>query len=172
MKLRGDLTINGKLYPKGSEVAWYNIYPFFMLHMAAFGGSGFFMAYGASDVDTAFLYMHGGFAILIYSIFYLVIFGWDEVRWMFINAAIGVYGLWCEIGWLLSLFGKQLSDYPWQRHVIPFLYYVLYTFLLRHMVLDLFDAREEGARRRAIEVGYIVLSVLFYTVVYFAGRRG
>jgi len=38
------------------------------------------------------------------------------------------------------------------------------------MVLDLFDAREEGPRRRVIETGYIVLSLLFYTVVYFAGR--
>ena len=38
MKLRGDITINGKLHPKGSEVSWYTIYPFFLLHMAMFGG--------------------------------------------------------------------------------------------------------------------------------------
>ena len=172
MKLRGDLTINGQLYPKGSEVAWYSIYPFFLFHMLVFGGSGFLLAYAGDDVPASFLYLHGGIAILVYTVFYLVIFGWDEVRWMFINAVIGVYGLWCEIGWLLGLFGKQLSDYPWQRHVIPFLYYVLYTFLLRHLVLDLFGAREDAARRRRIEIGYIVVSLLLYTVIYVAGRRG
>ena len=170
MKLRGDLTINGRLYSKGSDVPWYTIYPFFLFHMLVFGGSGFLLAYAGNDVPTSFLYLHGGIAILVYTVFYLVIFGWDEVRWMFINAVIGVYGLWCEIGWLLGLFGKQLSDFPWQRHVIPFLYYVLYTFLLRHLVLDLFDAREDEARRRRIEAGYIVVSLLLYTVIWLAGR--
>jgi hypothetical protein len=170
MKLRGDLTINGRLYSKGSDVPWYTIYPFFLFHMLVFGGSGFLLAYAGDDVPISFLYLHGGIAILVYTVFYLVIFGWDEVRWMFINAVIGVYGLWCEIGWLLGLFGKQLSDFPWQRHVIPFLYYVLYTFLLRHLVLDLFAAREDEAKRRRIEVGYIVVSLLLYTVIWLAGR--
>jgi hypothetical protein len=93
VKLRGDIKINGKLYRKGSELPWYSIYPFFLFHMAIFGGSGFFMAYGANGVPASFLYMHGGFAILVYSIFYLTFFGWDEVKWMFINGVLGVYGL-------------------------------------------------------------------------------
>ena len=170
MKLRGDITINGKLHPKGSEVAWYTIYPFFLLHMAMFGGSGFLLAYAGTDVPTQFLFLHGGIAILVYLVFYLVIFGWDEVRWMFINAAIGVYGLWCEIGWLLGLFDKEISDFPWYRHVIPFLYYVLYTFLLRHLVLDLFRAREDEARRRRIELAYVVVSLVVYTLIYLGSR--
>jgi hypothetical protein len=170
MRLRGDITINGKAYPKGTEVPWAAIYPFFGLHMLLFGGSGFLMAYAGKDVPTGFLFLHGGIAILVYTVFYLVIFGWDEVRWMFINAAIGVYGLWCEIGWLLGLFGKEISDFPWYRHVIPFLYYVLYTFLLRHLVVDLLGAREDEARRQRIEMGYIVVSVLFYTIFYLRHR--
>jgi hypothetical protein len=171
MKLRGDISINGKRYAKGSEVPKAAIYPFFMLHMLVFGLSGFFMAYVAKDVPTPFLFLHGGIAILVYTVFYLVIFGWDEVRWMFINAAVGVYGLWCEIGWLLGLFGKQISDYPWYRHVIPFLYYVLYTFLLRHLLLDLFGAREDPEKQRRIEGAYVVASVLVYTLVYLFHRR-
>ena len=170
MRLRGDITINGRLHKKGSELAWYSIYPFFLLHMLIFGASGFFMAYGGNDVPTSFLYMHGGIAILVYTIFYLVIFGWDEVKWMFINAAIGVYGLWCEIGWLLGLFGKKISDFPWERHVIPFTYYVLYTFLLRHLVLEVFNPGEDPAKKRRVEIGYIVVSVLFYTIVYLRSR--
>jgi len=171
VKLRGGITVNGKAYPAGSEIAWYSIYPFFLLHMLMFGGSGFLMAYGGNDVPTGFLYAHGGFAILVYTIFYVAIFGWDEVKWMFVNAAIGIYGMWCEIGWLLGLFGKEISDFPWYRHVIPFLYYVLYTFLLRHLVLDLFGAREDEARRQRIETGYIVFSLAIYTAFYFFGQR-
>jgi hypothetical protein len=170
MKLHGDITINGKLHPKGSDVAWYTIYPFFLLHMLVFGGSGFAMAYFADDVPAAFLFMHGGIAILVYTVFYLVIFGWDEVRWMFINAAIGLYGIWCEVSWLLGQFGKSMGDFPWYRHVVPFLYYILYTFLLRHLVLDLFRAREDPVRRRRIETAYIVVSLLVYTLIYLSGR--
>ena len=65
MKLHSALTINGKAYPAGSEIAWYKVYPFFLFHMLMFGGSGFVMAY-AADGDAehvGFLYMHGGIAI-------------------------------------------------------------------------------------------------------------
>jgi len=165
VKLQGAITINGKKYEKGDEIPWYGIYPFFLLHMAMFGGSGFLLAYSGDDVPTAFLFLHGGFAILIYTVFYVAMFGWDEVRWMFINAVLGIYGMWCEIGWLLGLFGKQLSDFPWYRHIIPFLYYVLYTFLLRHLFLDVFNAREDPQRQQRIEMGYIVLSVVVYTAI-------
>jgi hypothetical protein len=170
VKLRGSITVNGKAYPAGSEIAWYSIYPFFLLHMLMFGGSGFLMAYGSNDVPTAFLFLHGGFAILVYLVFYVAIFGWDEVRWMFINAAIGIYGLWCEIGWLLGLFGKHLSEFPWYRHIVPFGYYVLYTFLIRHLWLDLFKAREDPVRQQRFEIGYIVGSVVIYTLVYLVHR--
>ena len=170
MKLHGDITINGKLHKKGEDIPWHFIYPFFGLHMLMFGGSGFLMAYFADDVDTAFLFMHGGIAILVYTVFYLVIFGVDEVKWMFGNALLGLYGIWCEIGWLLGLFGKEMADFPWYRHVTPFLYYILYTFLLRQLVLDLFHAREEGPRRRRIETIYVVASLVVYTLVYLGSR--
>ena len=60
MKLRSDMTINGKLHRKGSDIPWKFIYPFFLVHMAAFGASGFFLAYGTDKTDVLFLYMHGG----------------------------------------------------------------------------------------------------------------
>ena len=94
MKLRTDMTINGKLHRKGEPVPIGFIYPFFLLHMGMFGLSGFVMAYASEDIDVAFLYMHGGLAIVVYLVFYLAIFGLDEVRWMFINSALGLFGLW------------------------------------------------------------------------------
>src|ERR1044071_8747038 len=84
-----------------------------------------------------------GIAIFVYTIFYLAIFGPDDVKWMFINALLGLLGIGCQISWLLSFFGKRIGDYPFYVHVIPFLYYVLYTFLLRHMVMDITQSRED-----------------------------
>lgn len=171
MKLRSDLTINGKLHAQGTELAWYKIYPFFLLHMLMFGASGFFLAYGASDAPLLFVYAHGGIAILVYVMFYLAIFGADEVKWMFINAGLGIVGIYCDVRWLLHLFGKELGEYPWYLHITPFLYYVLYTFLLRQMALDVFDAREDPARRAWAGRVYVLFS-LAVSVLAFLATRG
>jgi hypothetical protein len=170
MKLQSDITINGRTYPKGTDFPASKIYPFFLVHMLIFGGSGFVLAYGSKRPDVAFLYLHGGIAIIVYTIFYLSIFGRDEVKWMFINALLGLLGIYSQIGWLLSLFGKHISDYPYYVHVIPFLYYVLYTFLLRHAVLDITQSREDPAKRRFVENCYIAVSVAIYLISYFWGK--
>ena len=162
MKLRSDLTINGKLYRKGESAPKWFIYPFFLFHMGMFGLSGFLMAYAADDVELLFLYLHGGIAIFAYLVFYLAIFGRDEVKWMLINAALGLLGIWVEIETILGWFGKELSDFPPAVHVTPFLYYILYTFLLRQLVLDIFGARNEPARKRRVEMAYVGLSLLVY----------
>ena len=94
--------------------------------------------------------------------FYRVFFGVDQVKWMFINAGLGILGLVSQIGWLLSLFGKQLGDYPWYLHIIPFIYFTLYTFRLLQAFLDLFRARDNGQRQRRIENVYVGLSLLVY----------
>jgi len=166
MKLRTDLKINGKLHRKGSSIAWYSIYPFFLVHMLTFGLSGFFMAYSSDAPGLGFLYMHGGLAIFVYTVFYIAFFGADEVKWMFINSLLGLLGIYAQIDLILSLFGKQASDYPVWVHVIPFLYYILYTFLLYQMVLDISRARDNPGRKKMVEGFYIVASVLVYGVIY------
>jgi hypothetical protein len=171
MKLHGELTIGNQTYPKGSEVPWYKIYPGFLLHMLIFGGSGFLIAYSDRPAPVFFLYLHGGFAILIYTVFYLAIFGLDEVKWMFINAGLGLLGIYSQIGWLLSLFGKKIGDYPVYVHVIPFLYFVLYTFLLRHAILDITQSREDEQKKKSVEYAYIAISVAVYVILYFLERR-
>jgi hypothetical protein len=170
MKLHGDISINGKAYPAGSRVPGKFIYPFFLLHMGMFGLSGFFMAYAADDVPLHFLFLHGGIAIGVYLVFYLAIFGRDEVRWMLVNAGLGLFGIYTEIGWLLSLFGKSPGDFHWTRHVVPFGYYVLYTFLLRQLLLDAFGAREDESRRRRVETAYVVGSLMMYLALWIVRR--
>lgn len=166
MKAHTDIEINGKTYRKGAQFSGYMIYGFFLVHMLAFGLSGFFMAYTDDGPEISFLYMHGGFAIFVYLIFYLAIFGVDEVKWMFINAGLGLFGIYAQINLILALFGKQARDFPWYVHVIPFLYYVLYTFLLYQLVLEMTGARDNPQRKKLVEGFYVGISVLVYTAIY------
>ena len=167
--MRSDLTINGKVHRKGSSIAWYQVYPFFLVHMLMFGLSGFFMAYSSDGPDIAFLYMHGGLAIFVYTVFYIAMFGVDEVKWMFINAALGLLGIYAQIDIILSFFGKKASDFPASVHLVPFLYYILYTFLLYQMVLDISGARQNPGRKKAVEGFYVAGSVLVYGLIYLKG---
>ncbi len=172
MKPHSTITINGRTYGPGEDVGEMSsmfIYFFFLIHMGAFGLSGFIMAY--AGVPLEMVYMHGGIAICVYLVFYLAIFGLDEVKWMFINAGLGLFGILSQINWILSLFGKHVSDYSPYVHVIPFLYYVLYTFLLRHAVLDLTGSRDDEVRKKSVEYAYIVLSVAVSVGLYYLERR-
>jgi hypothetical protein len=171
VKLHGQISIGNQTYKAGADIPWYKIYPFFMVHMLMFGGSGFLMAYVNNGPPVFFLYMHGGIAIAVYTMFYLAIFGRDEVKWMFINAGIGLLGIYSQIGWLLSLFGRKIGDYPVYIHVIPFLYFVLYTFLIRHAFLDIFQAREDDTKKKIVENAYVALSIAIYVISYFLERR-
>jgi len=51
-------------------------------------------------------------------------------------------------------------------HVIPFLYYVLYTFLLYQLVLEVTGARENLQRKKLVEGFYVGISVMVYTAIY------
>ncbi len=146
------------------------IYPFFGLHMLAFGLSGFLMAYMPDGADLGFLYMHGGIAIVVYVAFYLSIFGRDAVTWMLVNAALGIVGIYAQIGWILERFDRRIEDYPWQVHVVPFLYYVLYTFLLRQFLIDVTRSRDNPQRRSMVDMAYVLISVVVYGLLLWRGR--
>jgi len=171
MKLIGDISNNNRDYRKGTHVPWYKIYPFFLFHMGAFGVGGFLMAYSDVGPPLLFQYVHGGIAITAYILFYLSMFGRDEVKWMFINAGLGLFGIYSQIDWLLSFFSKKASDYSFYLHVFPFTYFVLYTFLIRQAVIDLFKARDDYVKRKRVERFYVAISILIYAIVYFLVRR-
>jgi hypothetical protein len=164
MKMHGSMTMNGRAYTRGDEIAGATEYPFFLIHMLAFGLAGFAMAY--SGVPIGIVYMHGGVAIAVYIVFYLTIFGLDEVKWMFINAGLGIFGIVSQINWLLSLFGKHVADYSPYVHVIPVIYFVLYTFLLRHAVIDALGVREDESKRSRVEWGYVGVTLAFYLIAH------
>ena len=45
--------------------------------------------------DSVFFTCMVVFAIFVYTVFYLVFFGVDEIKWMFINAALGLVRYLC-----------------------------------------------------------------------------
>lgn len=155
-----DATTRGTQVLQG-RAAWI-VYLFFGIHMLMFGLSGFLMAYSSDGPGLGFVYMHGGIAIAVYIVFYLTIFGRDQVKWMLVNAALGILGIYAQVGWILARFGKRIDDYPWQAHVVPFLYYVLYTFLLRQFLLDLTRSRHDARRRSVVDTLYVLLSLVVY----------
>ncbi len=164
IKLHKGITINGKNFSAGESVPWFMIYPFFIFHMGIFGASGFFMAYG-SDVETSFLFLHGGIAITVYLVFYWAIFGIETLRWLLIDTVLGVFGIVAQLGWILAIFDKTLADYSIVRHTVPFLYYVLYTFLLHRAVLDFGGGSNDEAKRRTLNWYYVVFSIAIYLVL-------
>lgn len=173
MKDQRDPKPPGAHGPQGiREQAGMYIYVFFGIHMLMFGLSGFLMAYATDGPPLTFLYMHGGIAITVYTVFYLVIFGPDQVVWMLVNAALGILGIQAQIGWILARFGKGIADYPWQVHVIPFLYYVLYTFLLRQFLLDVTRSRTDPRRKAMVDTAYVVVSLLVYGLMLWRLPQG
>lgn len=167
MKLHSKIKLNGKTLDAGAQVPWLVIYPFFLVHMLAFGGSGFFMAYSTDPPPLLFLYIHGGIAIFVYTMFYFALFGVDEVKWMVLNAGLGILGIIAQLDWILALFDRDFDDYSWARHAIPFTYYVLYTFLLRQAIIDLAGVREDEERRRWIDNIYVFASLAIYLWMIF-----
>ena len=156
-----EIRINGKPVQSMGQLKLF-IYPFFGFHMLMFGLSGFLMAYAVDGPPLGFIYLHGGIAIIVYLAFYLAIFGRDEIKWMGINAALGLFGIYSQIGWILARFDKHIDDYPWYVNITPFLYYVLYTFLLRQFLLDVTCSRDKPARRSLVNHAYVVVSLLVY----------
>jgi len=70
----------------------------------------------------------------------------------------------------LSFFDKKASDYTWKVHVIPFLYYVLYTFLIRQAVLDITGLRDNPERIKIANIGYMGGSLAIYSFIFFTQR--
>lgn len=141
------------------------IYVFFLIHILAFGSSGFALAY-SSEPSIFFLYIHGGIAITAYISFYKYIFGVDAVRWIFINSAIGIFGIYNELRIVFHYFDKDISDFAWYVHVIPFTYYIMYTFLIYQTILLLGRADKSTTRRTIIEVAYALFTLGIYYAIY------
>ena len=145
------------------------MFAFFLFHMLGFGTMGFLAVYFDPQPSISLIWALGILSIFPYVVAYLDIFGRDAVKWMFINAILGIFGIYSELRVVLRYFDKAIEDYAWYLHFIPFAYYVLYTFLLYQLVLFIFRVDLHPERKKNVETGYIVFSLLIYLGIYLQG---
>ena len=159
----------GKLMPinrsKISGASPVLFYLFFLVHMAIFGIGCLYMSYSDGGKSSINALLFSIFPLYVYIKFYLVLFGLDDIRWLFINSALGFFGIFAQLDFILYLFDATVDDYPGYVHIAPFIYFILYTFLIRHALLDLIASRFDKNKQRLIENTYIATSIIFYTFI-------
>ena len=166
---------------KGKKVLIF-IYLFFIAHMGIFGTTTFFLTYGEQNIE--FAVMFGGIAVFVYAIFYMVIFGFDELKWLFINSLLGILSIY---GWLEELayhflpspgadkssFGGihekyiSFSQFPIAWHLLPGAFFIMYEFLLRNFLIDLLGARKKTERKRSVGILFIIISITQFLISRF-----
>jgi hypothetical protein len=57
---------------------------------------------------------------------------------------------------------------PFYYHIIPGAYIVLYTFLLRNLVIDLMRARENPDRMKIANGLFLAISGILFAIPYFS----
>ena len=140
-------------------------YIFFLFHMGVFGIVGLYLSYADGGKESVTGLLISLLPMYVYIKFYIGLFGLDDVRWLFINSALGAYGIFAELDFILYLFGATVDDYPGYAHIVPFMYYILYTFLIRHALIDLTPARFDNNKKRLLEKTYVAISIVIYTAI-------
>jgi hypothetical protein len=160
MRIHGHITLNKRRYAPGDEVSPLAVYPTFFAFFLVFCTPTYLLAYLSETPDVGGVYALGIFGSVFFLGFYLTIFGPDEVKWMLVNAALGVFGIFGQISWIMStFFFKAIDELSWYVHVMPFLIFVLFTFLARQALTDLLGGRDNEARRRVADILHVVVSV-------------
>ncbi len=158
--------MNNPIKWQGKKLPIWVFFPFIVIHITLFGLLSFVMAYYL-DVPTLFLLVFGFIGIITYLAFYSSMYGVDQFRWIFINTALGIFGLSVELNLLLSLSEDDLAGFPWYRDIIPFTLYVLYTFWLRQCVLAAFGAKDDPEKEERVSYLYAATFLLVYLGLYF-----
>lgn len=114
------------------------IYLFFLVHMWAFWTACFYISYFQS-IDFEFLIPFASISISIYLLFYFVIFWTWKVKDMFVNAIVGCLWIYAWLWDILSFFGENINSFHIYVHIVPWIYFVMYTFLLRNLLKDIFS---------------------------------
>lgn len=168
MKLKTDIYSGQKIYRKGDELPWVKVYGSFIIYVLVIAPVIFNETYVQRDINLGYFLLLGGFLPLIYLLFYRSVFGIEEVRWIFINSILGIFGTFAELNWLLKyLYEKQISDFPFYYHIVPIIHYILLTYVLRQAVIDTFRARDNEKRRIYVNILYVIFSILIYFSLYF-----
>ncbi|MFZ2151459.1 MAG: hypothetical protein WAU85_05440 [Candidatus Absconditicoccaceae bacterium] len=69
--------------------------------------------------------------------FYFLAFGRDKIKRMFITSLIGISSIYSQLSNILKYFDKNINEFSWIYHIIPGIYFILFSFLLRRALVDI-----------------------------------
>lgn len=145
-----------KSFIKGND-PWF-IYIFLVLHGAVFTSVSFYLIYWADkSEDPYFGYIWGGIGAIVYSIIYFGLFAKEKLLWAFINGTIAFFQI-LSIRKSNSFF-EELESLPWYTHIVPIIYFVLYTFLLRHICLKISSAISPKFGIKIGNTGFVLINI-------------
>ncbi len=154
---------------KGNNIKW-SFYFFFAIHMLGFGGITVSITYFPEEWTPTPTYgntlIFGGFALFIYSVFYVVTFKLEDLMSYVRDSLLGLYGVLSTISLLLSFFERSFWDYPLYYHILPTVYYIMYTFLFYQALLDIMRARDNEQKRKHATKVFTYGSLIIYTILF------
>lgn len=152
------------------KIPWFPkafIYPFFLVHMAAFWYSWFSISYSEPGRLFLFGFIHWWFAIFVYMIFYLAIFWLDKIKDMLIWALIGIMWTIARLEKIIPYRWHEIWDYYRAAHIIPGLYFVMYTFLIKQALIDIISIFHKKHAKKIAEIIYIWIGISVLGVIFF-----
>jgi hypothetical protein len=147
-------------------------YIFFLFHSWIFAISWFMIFY--TGQMPLFGFLHWWIAIFVYLSLYSAVFWKEEIRNMLIGAliwALQIYS-WLELIWSSLInetwYYKTFASMPLYYHIVPGLYFIMYTFLLKNAMIDLIWARNNPERSNIANWTFYIISLLFFLLPKFA----
>ncbi len=166
LRLKYDIRYGKDFHPAGTRLSPLIVYPTIFLQTCLFGAFCFGFAYAGKWPNMGGLVIIGGFGIMFFALFYGAVFGLAEMGWMFVNGAIGVLGILSQINVVLSWFGKSADDFGFDAHLFPVIYWIMASFVLWQLVLDLTGSREDAARRWWANLAFSLGSLTLYATLW------
>lgn len=168
LRLRYDIQYGKAFYPAGTRLSPLIVYPTIFLQICLFGAFCFGFAYAGKWPNMGGLVIIGGFGIMFFALFYIALFGLAEIGWMFLNGAIGVLGILSQIDVVLSWFGKSAADFGFDAHLFPVIYWIMASFVLWQLVLDITRSSEDPVRRWWANLAFSLSSLAVYAALWLA----
>ncbi|MFZ2718309.1 MAG: hypothetical protein WAZ12_00735 [Candidatus Absconditicoccaceae bacterium] len=124
-----------KLHRKNNYITSYKFYILISILIIIFSSLGFYLTYFENKLIIS--YIMSSLYILFFLMFYFLAFGRDKIKRMFITSLIGISSIYSQLSNILKYFDKNINEFSWIYHIIPGIYFILFSFLLRRALVDI-----------------------------------
>lgn len=124
-----------KLHRKNNYITSYKFYILISILIIIFSSLWFYLTYFENKLIIS--YIMSSLYILFFLMFYFLAFGRDKIKRMFITSLIGISSIYSQLSNILKYFDKNINEFSWIYHIIPGIYFILFSFLLRRALVDI-----------------------------------